>query len=693
MTFLIYLINYTLLFSFLLDFRFKDADRRFSFGIIRAFFIIPLLAFEYFYFGAGMQSHLVGPLFFSENVFALIWILLAFNFWHIVDPDYKKLISDRITSIITIIIGLLMGGFWALGKPAFGITDNKLIFLHYGQLFFSSLFLLVAVLVNAWRLEAFWRTVDSKVRKQYKYLVMGFFLISGSLGWSASFRLTYLNLKSNHLLLLSILLITAWCYIAYAIAGSRLLNRKIFVSRKIVYSSVVPFVFAIYLVSMGLISLLMRTFGWSMNFVFQWVLIIAGLLLIAAFVFSDRIRARVKYFISTHFYVNKYEYRDEWLTFSDLLHRRLTENGVVDALRHILHDSLYTDIIKIWLGDAKSGFHLTDLQDSQYDTTTAIISPDDPLVSCLQNVPYLDCRAPVFSSEQQRVLPEKKDFFNSLELVLLVPLAIGHHFVGIIGLGPEYTGGKYGRDDFDLLSALASQAAAALLAVRTAEELARSREQNAWNTLSAFVLHDIKNAANILSLVKENAPAHIHDPEFQQDMLVSVEDALKRMTKVQARLKTLEGEIVPKIKAMDAVELLKSCCKDLGKKLPELKIDMQCQYDHFQIYTDPEFFYSILENLLLNSLEAGGKGTRVQITILKSQETEFQMEVSDNGPGVSLDLLPNRLFEPFKTTRPKGSGIGLWQVRQLVESLGGKIVAENVESRGARFVIQLPSGR
>jgi len=51
-----------------------------------------------------MQSHLVGPLFFSENVFALIWILLAFNFWHIVDPDYKKLISDRITPIITIII-------------------------------------------------------------------------------------------------------------------------------------------------------------------------------------------------------------------------------------------------------------------------------------------------------------------------------------------------------------------------------------------------------------------------------------------------------------------------------------------------------------------------------------------------------------------------------------------------------------
>ena len=276
-------------------------------------------------------------------------------------------------------------------------------------------------------------------------------------------------------------------------------------------------------------------------------------------------------------------------------------------------------------------------------------------------------------------------------IVLLVPLSIGDHFLGIIGLGPEYTGGNYGKDDFDLLSALSSQAASALLAVRTAEELAKTREQNAWHALSAFVLHDIKNAANLLNLVRKNADAHMHDPEFQQDMLGSIDDALKRMAKVQVRLNALKGEMLPDRKALDAVHLLKSCCDDLAKKLPELQIEVQSQFEHFQTSMDPEFFYSILENLLLNSLEAGGKGARVLVRLAESKVGELQVEVTDNGPGIPLDLLPDRLFEPFKTSREKGSGIGLWQVRQFVESLGGSIEARNLDGQGAQFIIRLPS--
>ena len=66
------------------------------------------------------------------------------------------------------------------------------------------------------------------------------------------------------------------------------------------------------------------------------------------------------------------------------------------------------------------------------------------------------------------------------------------------------------------------------------------------------------------------------------------------------------------------------------------------------------------------------------------------IEITDNGPGIAADLLPDALFEPFKTTKPKGTGIGLWQVRHLVTSLKGTISAENVAEGGARFVVRLP---
>ena len=287
-------------------------------------------------------------------------------------------------------------------------------------------------------------------------------------------------------------------------------------------------------------------------------------------------------------------------------------------------------------------------------------------------------------------MEKKKVFFDNLNLVLLTPLFIGDQLVGLIGIGPEFTGGRYGQDDFDLLTAMGTQAASALLAVRMAEKLAHTREQEAWDRLSAFVLHDVKNAATMLSLVRDNAPDHIHDPEFQQDMLKAIDDALKRMAKVQDRLRTLKGESTPIWEELELCRFLKDRCQQLGKKLGTLKIGLDCQ-GKVQVHTDPELLFSILENLLLNVLEAGGDGMEVQIRTNKDDDHEQAIiEIIDNGPGIPEELLPNVLFEPFKTSKLKGSGIGLWQVRRLVASLKGSISAENVPEGGARFVVRLP---
>jgi len=689
---IIYALNFALLFSCLLDMRCRHAEQRLSFGLVRLCFFVPLLALESLYFSAHWQIHLVAPFLFSENIFALNWIVLAAYLGYVIDPPTEKTALYRMAPILTTLCGLAIGGLLVISQPAFKISDNFLTFQHFGYIFFSALFVLIAVLVNAWRLEAFWRALDQKARRQYKYLAIGFFLITGSLGWSASFRITYLRMKSDHLLLLAFLMIIAWLLIGYAIASGRLLNRRIFISRKIVYSTVAPFAFALYLIGLGLISLLIKTFGWSLPFVLQWLIIIAGLLLLTALTLSVRIRAKIQYFISTHFYVNKYEYRDEWLAFSDLLHRKLTENGVVEALRHILYKSMYTDAISIWIGDErKDGFRLVGAQGGEHEEPFASIPPDDPLVSYLQKNAYFDCRASASSPDQQRILLKKKDFFTSLGLVLMVPVAIGENFVGIIGLGPEYTGGTYGKDDFDLLSAISSQAASALIAVRTAEELAKAREQSAWNTLSAFVLHDIKNAATMLSLVQANAPQHIDNPEFQQDMMASIEDALKRMTKVQARLNTLKGDIEPAIRDFSARRLLQICCDATGKKLSRLKIRIECEQD-FTLPTDPDFMAVIVENLFINALEANSGGdTSVSIKIEKTDNRQAQIAFTDNGPGIATQLLPDQLFEPFITSKVNGSGIGLWQVRQLVESLNGRISAQNAEEGGARFLLFIPA--
>ena len=66
------------------------------------------------------------------------------------------------------------------------------------------------------------------------------------------------------------------------------------------------------------------------------------------------------------------------------------------------------------------------------------------------------------------------------------------------------------------------------------------------------------------------------------------------------------------------------------------------------------------------------------------------VEIIDNGPGIAAELLPEALFEPFKTTKDGGSGIGLWQVKRVLTSLEGTISADNNPDGGAQFVIRLP---
>jgi signal transduction histidine kinase len=104
----------------------------------------------------------------------------------------------------------------------------------------------------------------------------------------------------------------------------------------------------------------------------------------------------------------------------------------------------------------------------------------------------------------------------------------------------------------------------------------------------------------------------------------------------------------------------------------------------------------ILLNLLLNALQAGGKGTHVWVQawegILEDGSERFVLiVVEDDGPGISAEA-QRRIFEPFFTTKQRGTGLGLAIVKRNVEYYGGRITVESParEGRGTRFLMHLP---
>ncbi len=688
-----YSANLLILVTGLLGFRAGSGERNFSLALILVLLALPLVACEYIFVAGNWEPRVVRLILFSEIVFFIILFSFALRLGQVTHAAVADFKSHFVIEVLFGAILLSMVGYFLAYYQVVEVIADSLSFHSHGLVYFSAIFGLTAVLYTAWRLEHFWRPLSGATRWEYKFLVVGCYLICGALAWSSSYRLTYLTIFPEHFQLLASLLLLGWAMMTYAVFHHRLLNRKIFVSRKVAYAFVVPTLLAAYLLGFGIISLIMRTFELEMSFVLKWLFFVAGLVAVGLFAFSGKLRRKVQFFISTHFYINKYEYRDEWLALSQQLRGAYAKAEVVQALRAVLSESLYTTEIFIWLGedDLSQEFTLV----SSPDGNTAVnqrhnITGNDPLIRYIRTHSHFHTKEIEPDSLWQKIMTEKEQFLSSLNLTLLAPISIGRQFAGLIGLGPEFTGGKYGPDDFDLLTALGSQTASALLAVRMAEELAHAREQQAWNRLSAFVLHDIKNACTMLSLLQENAPEHIQEPEFQQDMLELVDDALKRMQRVEQRLGTLKDEIKTKWQFIELNGFLSDLVRGLQKKLPSLKLRVDGS-EKMLVKSDPELLASILENLLLNAYEAKGEGTIVRIKISSNDETQqVLMEILDNGPGIAAELLPDTLFEPFETRKDGGSGIGLWQVKRMVTSLRATISAENQLEGGARFMIKLP---
>ncbi|MFH1217374.1 MAG: ATP-binding protein [Pseudomonadota bacterium] len=687
LTNLFWLANLFLLAASFFSLRMPKVHRKFSLAVLQSIFFLPLLVVEYL---AAALNIIPDPegyiiLLASQNLFLVVWSAVARRLQDAMSASRSKpAVSLDILHAAIVLLVLVVTIFQIL-DPSFTASREGISFSQFGPVYFASVISLLVMLFMAWQLEAFWRQLPKARRREYGLFVVGSMLVCVVQGGVASFRITYLEMTNDVLFLQSGFLLVGWILLAYAVLRHRLLNRNLFISRKIVYSFVAPSLFAAYFLILGSLSLVIRLFGYPLDLVLFWFFVGIGAVVAAALAVSEPIRQRLKFFISTHFYLNKYEYRDEWLAFSALLQDAHSEIKVLDSLRQVLVDSLYTREIWIWAGSEAKGF---DLVVTSGDTGRQIchLTVDTAIIRHLRMHPRLD----LTGSRQE----ESDEFDASLASlpssrpILFIPLTAGGQLVGCIGLGQEYTGGRYGQDDFDLLAALGSQAASALLAVRLTEETARLREQRALQNLSAFLLHDIKNAASILSLVHANAPEHMENPEFRKDMLTAIGDALRRMDKVRNSLGMLRDHIEPELKDVDLRHFLDELVSRFDRRLPGLDIILDCPQG-ITLHTDPQILETVIENLLLNAYEAGKGMSQVQITVVPDNDC-MTIRVADNGPAIPEHLLPDKLFAPFVSDKPGGSGIGLWQARLVLQSLDATITADNPATGGARFIIRLP---
>jgi putative PEP-CTERM system histidine kinase len=268
-----------------------------------------------------------------------------------------------------------------------------------------------------------------------------------------------------------------------------------------------------------------------------------------------------------------------------------------------------------------------------------------------------------------------------------VPMVVGQEVVGLMILGDRVGGAPFAWQDFDLLKCIGDQIAAGLLNARLSQKLLQAKELEAFQTMSAFFVHDLKNTANTLNLMLQNLPVHFDDPAFRADALRGVGKTVAHINRLIGRLSSIRHEL--QIKQVEG-DLNDVVAKALSGWEEVAGIQLVKELNPLPpVPFDPDQMLKVAINLIFNAREAVSREGRVIIQTSVSNQWAV-LAVSDNGSGMTPEFMARSLFRAFQTTKKNGLGIGMFQSKMIVEAHKGRIEVESEPGKGSTFRVFLP---
>ena len=215
--------------------------------------------------------------------------------------------------------------------------------------------------------------------------------------------------------------------------------------------------------------------------------------------------------------------------------------------------------------------------------------------------------------------------------------------------------------------------------------------------LSAAIAHELNqplgamrlNLPLLQELLSQQDVAHAQAKAIVCDLIHDVD----RASNIISGLKGIFSRDEVRFETLDLNPLIESVCEMTGLNARRMGIAIRLDLvPGVMVAVHPNEFRQVILNLMnnavnaLNGLEKPGRAITVQTRV---QDHQWQLCVTDNGPGIDA-ALKDRIFDIFKTNRPEGMGLGLWLSNHIVERNNGSLRCENLPAGGARFVVELP---
>ena len=207
--------------------------------------------------------------------------------------------------------------------------------------------------------------------------------------------------------------------------------------------------------------------------------------------------------------------------------------------------------------------------------------------------------------------------------------------------------------------------------------------------LLAQVTHEVRNPLNAISLHAELLADELRAPE-QQALLGTVATEIRRLEAVTERYLDLARRRAPELASEDPTALARSVASLEEERLRRLGVELQVIGPEAEsVEVDGNVLRRALLNLVRNAAEAGAQ----HITVRVSREAQaLAISVSDDGPGLEPGTV-DRVFDPFFSTKARGTGLGLAVTRQEIEDQGGSIDVVSEPGTGTAFHLRVPLGR
>jgi putative PEP-CTERM system histidine kinase len=632
----------------------------------------------------------------AASLLPAIWLLFSLTFARV---NYREQITKWQTALLLsfllpVLLATFFYGAFFSGLPV-RIDQSALFFrIGWSGYLWNILWVIVDLMILM-NMERTFRHATGHMRWQTKFMFLGIGGFFGAHLFTDSQAILFKGINAGLAVVNLGALLLADLLVFRSLVRGKPLQVGIHLSHQFLYNSFTLLIVGIYFISVGVMAWVSLHFEMIRNIHVSIFLIFVATIGIATLLLSDRLRIQRKRFISRHFHRPLYDYQKIWNNFTQKT-TSVTQTGeLCTIIVGMVSETLEVLSVSIWLVDEKqerlSFGGSTVFTEEQAGKLSFYGQGGAALIRAMadQDMPVdLNARTDDWVEDLRNTYG--MDETKESRIRYCVPLDAAGSLIGIMTLSEKVFYQPLTFEESELLRIIADQAAANLLNLRLSEKLRQTKELEAFQSMSAFFMHDLKNLASKLSLVTQNLPIHIDNPEFRVDALKTISQSVAKINAMSSRLSLLSQKLEMAFQPTDMNELVASAVSDLEEfsKAPivrNLDAVTPLSIDRGQIH-------KVLENLIMNANDAM-TGREGNISVATKENGQWvEISVTDTGCGMSKEFIEKSLFRPFQTTKKQGMGIGLYHCKTIVEAHGGRIEAQSEEEIGTTIRILLPVG-